>query len=168
MIPQVDLFSFVFLGRNWRHQKRHFEINWPLVCLSVCSFLCDVFWKKKTCLRLMAHDHFLISIICWSRFTAHCAKVANIRAVGTGGVKGLPPPPILAGQKEVHITFYFRRIWSYLPLQIFRPSYSPDCAKVSNLANYCTRACPAILPLPSTFLPICLAFHNGARNTGLF
>ena len=29
MIPQVELFAF-FFWRNWRHQKRHFEINWPL------------------------------------------------------------------------------------------------------------------------------------------
>ena len=80
----------------------------------------------------------------------------------------VPPPQILAGQIEVHITFYFRRIWSYLPLQIFRPSYSPAFAKVLNLANYCTGACPAILPLPSTFLPICLVFHNGARNNEVY
>ena len=29
MIPQVDLFSFVF-GRNW-DTKRHVEIDWPLI-----------------------------------------------------------------------------------------------------------------------------------------
>ena len=30
MIPQVDLFSFVF-WKNSKTQTRHFEINWPLV-----------------------------------------------------------------------------------------------------------------------------------------
>jgi hypothetical protein len=31
MVPQVELFSFVF-WENWRLPKRHFEINWPLIC----------------------------------------------------------------------------------------------------------------------------------------
>jgi hypothetical protein len=40
MVPQVELFSFVF-RMNWRHQKRHFEINWPL---NVSSSLLTFFW----------------------------------------------------------------------------------------------------------------------------
>ena len=28
-VPKVELFSFVF-GENWKHQKRHFKINWAL------------------------------------------------------------------------------------------------------------------------------------------
>ena len=35
MIPQVDLFSFVF-WKKLKTPKRHFEINWPLVI-----FFCD-------------------------------------------------------------------------------------------------------------------------------
>ena len=38
MIPQVNLFSFVFL-RKLKTPKRHFEINWPLVCENSAFFL---------------------------------------------------------------------------------------------------------------------------------
>ena len=30
IVPQVESFSFIVFWRNWRHQKRHFEVNWPL------------------------------------------------------------------------------------------------------------------------------------------
>ena len=44
-----------------------------------------------------------------------------------------------------YISFYFRWILSYFPLQIFRPSYSPDCAKVSNLTTVLEPALPSFL-----------------------
>ena len=39
-----------FFGGNWRHQKKHFEINWPLVLMSskysvygsVCNSICKI------------------------------------------------------------------------------------------------------------------------------
>ena len=81
----------------------------------------------------LSHFHNLL-------ITLYCSlcKSSKYKGRRNWGVKGFGS---LAGQKEVHLTFDFRRIWSYLPLQIFRPSNCPDCAKVSNLANYCTRAC---------------------------
>ena len=42
MIPQVDLFSFVF-WKNLKTPKRHFEINWPLLYLD-SLFSCNGWW----------------------------------------------------------------------------------------------------------------------------
>ena len=41
MVPQVELFSFV-LWENWRHQKIHFEINWPLLA-RLTALLCNIY-----------------------------------------------------------------------------------------------------------------------------
>ena len=35
MVPQVELFSFIFLG-ELKTPKRHFEINWPLESRDAC------------------------------------------------------------------------------------------------------------------------------------
>ena len=125
--------------RAWNFINVNLSKYGMVVCLSVCSFLCDVFWKKKKNLFMvngtwpLSHFHNLL-------ITLYCSlcKSSKYKGRRNWGVKGFGS---LAGQKEVHLTFDFRRIWSYLPLQIFRPSNCPDCAKVSNLANYCTRAC---------------------------
>ena len=45
MIPQVDLFSFVF-GEKLKTPKRHFEIKWPLLVKAILS-VCSVPINKK-------------------------------------------------------------------------------------------------------------------------
>ena len=45
MKPYVDLFSFIFFGGDWRRQKRHFKINWPLA--KGWNLPTDLWWEKK-------------------------------------------------------------------------------------------------------------------------
>ena len=61
MVPQVELFSFVF-WENWRHLKRHFEINWPLIC--AVNFMHSFVTTKlarvlKICTKTQAPFYFI-------------------------------------------------------------------------------------------------------------
>ena len=76
MIPQVDLFSFVF-WKNLKTPKRHFEINWPLV------------GSIHSCVSSLKHIHFaIINHFLFncnvSKMAAHSERktqTANFRAV---------------------------------------------------------------------------------------
>ena len=47
MIPQVDLFSFIF-WEKLKAPKRHFEINWPLAYFHFWIFISVKFYKHLT------------------------------------------------------------------------------------------------------------------------
>ena len=90
MIPQVDLFLFVF-WRKSKKPKRHFEINWPLVITnntgSVCC-LCNSnlgggFFQKVECHKVKFWFHWwyctLIPTIFWQNSSSYYVVVYGDR-----------------------------------------------------------------------------------------
>ena len=61
MVPQVKLFSFVFLG-ELKTPKRHFEINWPLAH-EVRKVDTAALWDSKTGQKM---------------FVQHCSKIQTL------------------------------------------------------------------------------------------